>query len=298
MSTATDTLTPSVPAFPLLLRLVGEPFLFARRSYGDELVLHFGEHRSDPPRVIKGREWRYEYGSYSLHLRGSAWVAKGVAGARDSSTIADGPRDIELPTAAGARVTAMIPFSVDRPEVAGFGLRVEMSDGSTVVVIPTPDDDESATAPDGTPLPLLADWELHTPFGNLVVGPGREIHVQHKDITLADGSKFTWTFPLFVPMRHGGGKLYAPEPISYLPNARCVPIYTDEDNAISGVAIQEMGDLVPLRVGDAAMLQQVIANFEKAGATHLAIDICTIPGRPGGHIVPIGVALGRIPAGK
>ncbi|HEX4608814.1 MAG TPA: hypothetical protein VH092_11475, partial [Urbifossiella sp.] len=274
MSTATDTLLTALPAFPLLFRLVGEPFLFARRSYGDELVLHFGERRADPPRVIKGREWRYEYGTYSLHLRGSAWEAKGASGARDSSTIADGPREIELPTAAGARVTAVIPFPVDRPEVTGFGLRVELSDGSAVVVIPTPDGDESATAPDGTPLPPLADWELHSPYGNLVVGPGREVHVQHKDITLTDGSKFTWNFPLFVPMRHGGGNLYAPEPVSYL-LARSIPIYTDEDNARSGIVTQDMGDLVPLRVVDSAMLQQVIAKFEKAGATHLAIDICT-----------------------
>ena len=59
-----------------------------------------------------------------------------------------------------------------------------------------------------------------------------------------------------------------------------------------------MGDLVPLRVADGAVLQQVIANFEKVGATHLAIDICTIPGRPGGHLVPIDVALGRTSAVK
>lgn len=180
MSTATDTPTPAVPAFPLLLRLVGEPFLFARRSYGDELVLYFGERRADPPRVIKGREFRYEYGTYSLHLRGSAWVAQGAAGTRDSSTIADGPRDIELPTAAGARVTATIPFAVDRPDGVGFGLRVELSDGSTVVVVPTPDDEASATAPDGTPLPPLADWELHSPHGTLVVGPGRELRVTQR----------------------------------------------------------------------------------------------------------------------
>jgi hypothetical protein len=181
MSATTDPRPTTVPAFPLLSRLVGEPFLFARRSYGDELVLHFGEHRADPPRVIKGREWRYEYGTYSLHLRGSEWVATGAAGTRDSSTIADGPPAIDLPVAAGSRVTVVLPFPVDRPDVTGFCLRVELSDDSTLVVTPTPDDEPDATAPDGTPLPPLADWELHTPFGNLVVGPGREIRVTERE---------------------------------------------------------------------------------------------------------------------
>lgn len=292
MSTATDSRTPAVPAHPLLLCLLGEPYLFARRSYGDELVLHFGERRTAPPRMVKGREWRYEYGSYSLHLRGSAWVAMGAAGTRDSTTVADGPRDLELPTAAGARVTAALLSPVDRPEVAGFGLRVELEDGSAIIVTPTPED-EPATTPDGEALAPLADWELHSPYGDLVVGPGLEAHVRNKDITLADGSKFAWSFPLFVPMRHGGGNLYAPEPFWYPPDARSVPIYTDEDLAKSGIETQEMGDLGPLRVADAATLKQVIANFEKAGATHLAIDICTIPGRPGGRLVPIATAFGR-----
>jgi len=117
------------------------------------------------------------------------------------------------------------------------------------------------------------------------------------DIVLADGSRFFLSLPALVPMRHGGGSLYAPEPVWYPPNARSVPIYTDEDLARSGIAAQSMEDLMPLRVEDEATLLLVIANFEGAGATHLAIDICTIPGRPGGHLVPIAVALGRTAPG-
>lgn len=305
MSTATHTpqSPPPAPAFPLLSRLVGEPFLFARQSYGDELVLHFGERRADPPRVIKGREFRYEYGTYSLHVRGSSWVVKSaIATERDlyhTGILPPGASDVtaEGSITPGARVTAAFPFPVDRPDVTGYGLRVELSDGATVVIIPTANDGLE-TAPDGTPLPPLADWELHTPYGNLVIGPGREIHVRHKGVTLTDGSKFTWSFPAFIPMRSGGGDQYAPEPVGYPPNAISVPIYTDEDNARRGIATQEMGDLVPVRVDDEAMLQRVIAHFERAGATHLAIDISTVPGRPGGFIVPIAVALGRTAVGS
>lgn len=191
MSTAIDTAppAPAAPEFPLLLRLIGERFLFARRSYGDELVLHFGEYRVNPPRLIKGREFRYEYGTYSLHLRGSAWVVKAelVLSSEVRNWLAhvhDQPPEavrveVETSIKPGTHVTAVIPFLVTRPEVTGYGLRVELSDGSTVVVIPTPEDGPAAT-PDGEPLPPLADWELHTPHGNLVVGPGREIRVAQR----------------------------------------------------------------------------------------------------------------------
>jgi hypothetical protein len=184
-STATDTPppAPAAPEFPLLYRLVGEPFLFARRSYGDELVFHFGERRADPPRVIKGREYRYEHGSYSLHVRGSAWVVKAAvgisSGVRDWLAKVDNvpPEAVRVEAEAsitpGARVTAVIPFPVTRPDVTGFGLRVEISDGATVVIIPTPDNDPEPP-PEGVTFEPLADWELHTPYGNLVVGPGRD----------------------------------------------------------------------------------------------------------------------------
>ncbi|SRR5579885_2558242 len=111
------------------------------------------------------------------------------------------------------------------------------------------------------------------------------------EITLADGGRFTFDFPVFVPMRHGGGNRYAPEPFAY-PDGTAVPIYTDDDLARRGMESQECGDLTPLKVEDGATFRRVIENFQRCGATHLAIDICTQPGRPGGFLVPIATALG------
>lgn len=170
----TATATPPTDLGSHLLRLVGEPFLFARRSYGDELVLHFGERHFGPVRRTKHGEFRYEHGTYSLHLRGSAWVLKSgaVPGAVSGGLPAEIEKELGRPIetdpaiAAGARVTGVIPFAVERPAVKGFGLRVELSDGTTVVVIPTPDE------PDADDLPALADWELDTPHGTLAAGPG------------------------------------------------------------------------------------------------------------------------------
>ena len=49
-----------------LAKLVGEPFQFARVSYGDELTLHFGDLR--PARSPKLKSM--PYGAYVLGLRG------------------------------------------------------------------------------------------------------------------------------------------------------------------------------------------------------------------------------------
>ncbi len=50
-----------------LAQLVGEPFRFARVSYGDELTLHFGDTR--PARSPKLND-RFLYGAYILFFRG------------------------------------------------------------------------------------------------------------------------------------------------------------------------------------------------------------------------------------
>src|SRR4051812_16074990 len=55
-----------------LSQLIGEPFLFARVSYGNELQLHFGT-----PREAKSPKLRNRVrGSYILGVRGSAWHLK------------------------------------------------------------------------------------------------------------------------------------------------------------------------------------------------------------------------------
>jgi hypothetical protein len=169
-----------------LLQLVGEPFLFLRRSYGDELVLHFGERLQGPVRRTKHGEFRYEHGTHSLHLRGSFWVVK-AGDAVFAATTADeivkllgepsrrGDVINEVSISVGARVTAVIPFPVDRAAVQGIGVKVDLSDGSSVVVIPTPDEPVEPI-PEGTTVYETADWELHTPRGTLQVGPGRKWH--------------------------------------------------------------------------------------------------------------------------
>lgn len=169
--------------FSALLSLVGEPFLFASTSYPDVLVLHFGERRADPPRVIKGREYRHESGTYSLSVSASEWVVKrGDVAVTNRDHDATPPFDdlratAEAALAPGSRVLAAVPFPVDHPDVVGYGLRVEFSNGAAVTVVPTPDDDPHAAAPDGTPFAPLADWKLRTPRVELAVFPGREIRV-------------------------------------------------------------------------------------------------------------------------
>jgi hypothetical protein len=192
MSTTTEAAPPTTSdgtSFGAhLLQLVGEPYLFLRRSYGDELVLHFGERVQGAPRKAKHGEFRYERGTCSLHLRGSAWVIKsGQVPAVLSGGLVDEigkalgeplrPSNVETEAsiAPGARVTAVIPFRVERPPVDGIGVRIDLSDGSTVVVIPTPDEPQESP-PEGTTLYEMADWELQTPHGTLQVGPGLKWH--------------------------------------------------------------------------------------------------------------------------
>lgn len=159
-----------------LSQLIGEPFRFARVSYGDELTLHFGDLR--PGRSPKLRH--KPYGSYILGLRGSSWVLKSGA---EPVVITTGVVFEPAPPSFGqplrkeeleagrfvepeSRVLAASPFVV-KP-VDRFGLQLRMSDGSTLLVLPTapgPEEEEDKE------LPELADWELATPRGLLSAGP-------------------------------------------------------------------------------------------------------------------------------
>lgn len=165
--------------FAYLSQLVGEPFRFARVSYGDELTLHFGDLR--PARSPKLKHQLY--GSHILGLRGSPWILKSGS---EPVVIASGAVFNFPPSAFGkplgkeeleagkfvepeSRVLAATPFVV-KP-VDGFGLQLRMSDGSTLLVLPTtPEPDES----EDEGLPQLADWELSTPRGLLSAGPNLE----------------------------------------------------------------------------------------------------------------------------
>ena len=56
----------------VLAVLMGEPFQFARVSYGDELTLHFGELRPAKSPKLMGKM----YGAYVLGVRASTWLLK------------------------------------------------------------------------------------------------------------------------------------------------------------------------------------------------------------------------------
>ena len=86
------------------------------------------------------------------------------------------PADVvaHAPVTPGARVTGVTPFTVGDPPAA-IGLRVDLSDGSALVVLPTTEEDIEAE-PEGTTLHELADWEVRTPQGTLQVGPGLKWH--------------------------------------------------------------------------------------------------------------------------
>ena len=166
-----------------LLQLVGEPFLFARKSYGDELVLNFGELQKAPSRKVRGVEFVYEHGTYRVLSRGSAWLMKsgtriatnGLMTDLDNDAIPVDKMDFVTnpPISVGAVVTGIKPFSVLRPGIDGIGLRVDVSDGSTIVVIPTPEESTEVLPPE-VQFHELSDWEVITPSGRIEVGPGRK----------------------------------------------------------------------------------------------------------------------------
>jgi hypothetical protein len=164
--------------YAYLAQLVGEPFRFTRVSYGDELTLHFGDLRPAHSPKLKSKR----YGAYILGVRGSSWVMK--SGPESVVIISFSGEEFNAPPPAfgkplskeeleagqfvepESRVLAATPFVV-KP-VEGFGLQLRMSDGSTLLILPTsPEPDE----PEDEGLPKLADWELSTPRGLLSAGP-------------------------------------------------------------------------------------------------------------------------------
>ncbi len=132
--------------------LAGQPFLMARRAYGDELRLHFGwpvPYRSPLLASLTHGEW-------VLGTRASPWQLAGPGGL---VTEAECPPDVpaaELDVFAGAKVAQARVSSSD------FGLRIAFDNGLVFIVPVNGDDDD------------LAAWELFTP-GRLVItmGPGR-----------------------------------------------------------------------------------------------------------------------------
>ena len=161
-----------------LLQLEGQPFLFTRVTYGDELSLHFGA----PQEFHSPKIRRRVRGSYVLTARASAWRLHSMpagcivyadllpypAGPSARKTV--GARDLEQLTLIrpGARVVSADILGFRLPW--GIELGVSFSDGSTFFLTPLPPGNQAAN---GEGLPPIADWELFTPHGRvLLVGPG------------------------------------------------------------------------------------------------------------------------------
>lgn len=163
----------------LLQQLVGQPFLFFRESYGDELTIHFGALKEVASPKLRKRQ----RGSYVLTLRGSVWKIEGGArpGLYLTGPLAFPPGSAselkpfplaafeqQSPIEPGAIVITAKPFP--DAEYGGIGVYFVFSDQSLIVVRPNPADLIVEADPD---LPRIADWELFTPHSRyLRVGPG------------------------------------------------------------------------------------------------------------------------------
>ena len=162
-----------------LQQLLGEPFLFFRPSYADELTVHFGSLRQSHSPKLKKRM----RGSYVLTTRGSIWVL--LSGQAHSLTLAEpfikfpanGCKKVELsdleavpPVKPGAQVVWAMPYQDEL--FGGFGLSLSFSDQSRLLLRPSP---ALHDKPDSESLPEIADWELFTPYERYVrVGPGHQ----------------------------------------------------------------------------------------------------------------------------
>jgi hypothetical protein len=164
-----------------LQQLIGEPLLFFRQSYADELTIHFGTpiERTSPKLKKRPR------GSYVLATRGSLWTM--IATAQGRLVLSDLPRqmsdaglsrlvsiDLEQspPVSAGAKLAWALPYADDLS--GGIALALGFSDQARLIIRPEPPSGDAEVSSD-EPEREVADWELLTPIGRyLTVGPGRK----------------------------------------------------------------------------------------------------------------------------
>jgi hypothetical protein len=158
----------------VLNQLVGLPFLFARASYEEELTLHFGE-----ARPMKHPKLRHVLeGTYIVRTRDSGWVLS-----RDDSAvvmIAPGERPtaedfrarlVYFSEAQGATVTSADPSVVSKDGFEpAYALSLFLSDRWWVSIEPALERPRSEDE--------VADWEVFTPQGVLLAGPGLKIDWQ------------------------------------------------------------------------------------------------------------------------
>jgi hypothetical protein len=173
-STHESTVNDLTGLWAYLQQIVGQPFLFFRVSYGEELTLHLGS----PLEASSAKLRRRTFGSYVLTFRGSIWSLH--HGAQPVLTLAHPQlqpgtvhgRQIDLvelerdsPIKPGTLVESAQPSLSD---AGGFALRVVFSDRTLLRLQPSP-----SLQPVTDGLPEIADWELFTPYARyLRVGPG------------------------------------------------------------------------------------------------------------------------------
>jgi hypothetical protein len=166
-----------------LQQLVGQPFLFVRFSYGDEIVLHFGEAKPYPSPKLA----HLTKGSYLVAARASSWFLTTqapptvIVGSEEPVSLASKqlkpltPQRLEKSKqfTAGARILAADPIQVRngrRPAYA-FGFSAVLDDGSSFLIRPPFATVGRTKVRDRSP--EIADWEVFTPHGHyLRVGPG------------------------------------------------------------------------------------------------------------------------------
>ena len=160
--------------------LVGQPYLFSRAAYQNELTVHFGDRRSYSNAKMSGQT----RGTHVLSLRASAWVLQ--SGVRpvmvsDGLTPLDSAGDPQAGqpinpavlesgnfVAPGATVERAEPLEIQGNALGAVALSVRLTDGTSLTVFP------AATDPSET----LSDWELLTPHGLLRVGPGNRFAIE------------------------------------------------------------------------------------------------------------------------
>lgn len=161
-----------------LQQLVGQPFLWIRFSYGDELTLHFGQ----PRQYRSSRLARLTKGSYIIGARASSWFLRTnvpptviVGTSRPTSFTAKNlkpltPEQTERSEflTPGSRILAVdaINLGTGTGPAYGFGLSVLLEDSASLMVLPP------ATTKRNHGRQRVADWEVFTPYERyLAVGP-------------------------------------------------------------------------------------------------------------------------------
>ncbi len=162
MQTTTQLQSPAAPADlgglnGVIQTLVGLPFLFSRRSYGDELKLHFGTEQTYDRPKLKG----LPRGSHVLGLRASHWqMLGGLPGGSG-------------PTSPPALVPSTpVQVATATAQASGYNLLIVLTDATGLLIVPNPDPDLEPGEQAPSWEDDVADWELFTPEGHLRTGPG------------------------------------------------------------------------------------------------------------------------------